>query len=163
MAHRVFIGLGSNLAEPQAQLACALAALDALPGCQVLARSSFYRSAPVGYLDQPDFINAVAELATDLAPRPLLDALLGVERQQGRTREFANAPRTLDLDLLLYGDLVLDEPGLSVPHPQMTQRAFVLLPLLEIAPQIPIPGAGKACDWLENCRAQKLERLDVVR
>jgi 2-amino-4-hydroxy-6-hydroxymethyldihydropteridine diphosphokinase len=157
--HTVFIGLGSNLNDPQAQVLQALKALDGLPHTRVLARSSLYRSAPVGFLDQPDFINAVARLETELAPRALLGALLALERAYGRTREFPNAPRTLDLDLLLYGDLRHHEHGLTVPHPQMHKRAFVLLPLLEIAPGCIIPGVGPAAEALQQCADQKLERV----
>lgn len=158
-----FIGLGSNLADPQAQVLHALQALDGLPRTSVLARSSLYRSAPVGYLEQPDFINAVAQLETELAPRELLDALLELERGCGRTREFRNAPRTLDLDVLLYGGLQHHEHGLTVPHPQMHLRAFVLQPLLEIAPDCEIPGIGAVGDVLRQCQNQQLERIaDVV-
>jgi 2-amino-4-hydroxy-6-hydroxymethyldihydropteridine diphosphokinase len=113
----------------------------------------------VGYLDQPDFINAVAQLETELAPRALLDALLALEHECGRTREFRNAPRTLDLDVLLYDDLVHHEHGLTVPHPQMHLRAFVLQPLLEIAPDCVIPGVGAAAEAAKVCRDQQLEKL----
>ncbi len=144
MKHTAFIGLGSNLADPVAQVSHALEALNQLPQTRVLRRSSLYRSAPVGYLEQPDFINAVAQLETELAPRALLDALLALEQERGRTRDFANAPRTLDLDVLLYDDLQHHEHGLTIPHPQMHLRAFVLQPLLEIAPDCVIPGVGAA-------------------
>ena len=154
-----FIGLGSNLADPQAQVRHALQALAGLPQTTVLARSALYRSAPVGYLDQPDFVNAVAKLETGLAPRALLDALLELERVCGRTREFRNAPRTLDLDLLLYGALQHHEHGLTVPHPQMHLRAFVLQPLLEIAPDCLIPGIGPAAEAMRQCAGQRLERI----
>lgn len=157
--HIVFIGLGSNLNDPQAQVLRALKALDGLPHTRVLARSSLYRSAPVGYLEQPDFINAVAQVETELAPRELLEALLALERDNGRTREFPNAPRTLDLDLLLYGDLQHHEHGLTLPHPQMHARAFVLIPLLEIAPDCVIPGIGPADEALRQCENQQLERV----
>jgi 2-amino-4-hydroxy-6-hydroxymethyldihydropteridine diphosphokinase len=154
-----FIGLGSNLQEPQEQVARALQALAGLPNIRLLARSSLYRSAPVGYLEQPDFINAVAQIETGLAPRELLDALLELERECGRTREFLNAPRTLDLDILLYGDLQHHEHGLTVPHPQMHRRAFVLQPLLEIAPDCKIPGIGAAAEAMQQCTDQQLERM----
>lgn len=155
----VYIGLGSNLSNPQSQVSRALLALDTLPRTRLLARSSLYRSAPVGYLNQPDFINAVAQLETELAPRELLDALLALEHAHGRTREFLNAPRTLDLDLLLYGDLQHHEHGLTVPHPQMHRRTFVLIPLLEIAPECMIPGIGAAAAALRQCGDQQLERV----
>jgi 2-amino-4-hydroxy-6-hydroxymethyldihydropteridine diphosphokinase len=137
-----YIALGSNLDDPAGQVSDAFAALAALPDSRLTARSSLYRTAPVGYADQPDFINAVAALDTALAPRALLDALLEIELSRGRARKFANAPRTLDLDLLLYGDTQLDTPGLTLPHPRMHERAFVLVPLAEIAPDCVIPGRG---------------------
>jgi 2-amino-4-hydroxy-6-hydroxymethyldihydropteridine diphosphokinase len=158
-SHIAYVGLGSNLADPVNQVVRALDALDTLPQTRLLQASSLYRSAPVGYLDQPDFINAVARVETGLAPRALLDALLALELEGGRTREFQNAPRTLDLDVLLYDDLVHHEHGLTVPHPQMHLRAFVLLPLLEIAPDCIIPGVGAAADAMTGCAGQQLERL----
>lgn len=157
--HIAFIGLGANLADPLAQVRAALAALDSLPQTRLTCVSSFYRSAPLGYLAQPDFINAVAQVETGLAPRALLDALLEVERRHGRTREFKDAPRTLDLDLLLYDDWVYHEAGLTVPHPEMQHRAFVLRPLLEIAPDCVIPGVGRADVAVRACAAQRLERI----
>lgn len=159
--HTAFVGLGSNLDDPQNQILRALRALDGLPGTRVLAQSSLYRSAPVGFLEQPDFINAVAQLETALAPRALLDALLELERERGRTREFRNAPRTLDLDILLYDDLRYHEHGLTIPHPQMHLRAFVLRPLLEIAPDCVIPGIGLAEDALLDCQQQELEHMTL--
>ncbi|HEY5992980.1 MAG TPA: 2-amino-4-hydroxy-6-hydroxymethyldihydropteridine diphosphokinase [Gallionellaceae bacterium] len=157
--HTVFIGLGSNLNNPQDQVLRAFAALNALPQTRLTARSSLYRSAPVGYLEQPDFINAVARLETQLSPRAMLDALLALEHENGRVREFPNSPRTLDLDLLLYDDLRHHEHGLTVPHPEMHKRAFVLLPLLELAPGCIIPGVGPAAEALRACGEQKLERV----
>jgi 2-amino-4-hydroxy-6-hydroxymethyldihydropteridine diphosphokinase len=159
MKHVAFIGLGSNLADPVAQVSHALGALGHLPQTRVTRHSSLYRSAPVGYLAQPDFINAVAVLETELAPRALLDALLALEQDNGRTREFSNAPRTLDLDVLLYDDLQHHEHGLTVPHPQMHLRAFVLQPLLEIAPDCVIPGIGSAESAAKACEDQQLEKL----
>jgi 2-amino-4-hydroxy-6-hydroxymethyldihydropteridine diphosphokinase len=159
MMHAAFIGLGSNLADPVAQMRHALEALNGLPQTRVVHKSSLYRSAPVGYLDQPDFINAVAQVETGLAPHALLDALLALEKECGRTREFRNAPRTLDLDVLLYDDLILHEHGLTIPHPQMHLRAFVLQPLLEIAPDCVIPGVGSARESVLQCEGQTLERL----
>lgn len=161
--HTAFIGLGSNLDDPCEQVLHALRALASLPNIRVLASSSFYRSAPIGYFKQPDFINAVAQLETTLSPRALLDALLGLERECGRTREFRNAPRTLDLDVLLYDDLRHHERSLTIPHPQMHLRAFVLRPLLEIEPDCVIPGVGAAAEALLGCQQQQLERIvDVV-
>jgi 2-amino-4-hydroxy-6-hydroxymethyldihydropteridine diphosphokinase len=160
MGHIAYVGLGSNLADPVAQVVQALEALDALPHTRLLEASSLYRSAPVGYLDQPDFINAVAQVETELPPRALLDALLALELECGRTREFQNAPRTLDLDVLMYDDLVHHEHGLTVPHPQMHLRAFVLQPLLEIAPDCIIPSVGTAAVAMAGCAGQQLERLE---
>lgn len=163
--HVAFIGLGSNLEDPHSQLQRAFAALDKLPGTRLVARSSLYRSAPLGCPDQsdlssqPDFVNAVVKIITDLMPQALLQALLHIEQQHGRERTFRNAPRTLDLDVLLYDDVQLHEHGLTLPHPQMHKRAFVLQPLLEIAPDIGIPGVGQAERLLQACQDQVLERL----
>ena len=157
--HRAYVALGSNLAQPEAQVNQAFDALARLPDSHLVARSSLYRSAPVGYADQPDFINAVARIETRLAPHDLLQSLLGIELEFGRMREFRNAPRTLDLDLLLYEDLQFHEPGLTLPHPRMHERAFVLLPLLEIDPACAIPGRGQAHDWLVQCDDQSIIRV----
>jgi len=156
---RAFIALGSNLNDPAAQVTHAFSELDALPGTRLIAHSSLYRSAPWGYSDQPDFINAVAEIETRLEPRRLLEMLLDIEHQRGRVREFLNAPRVLDLDLLLYNGLIHHEHGLTLPHPRMHERAFVLLPLTEISPECVIPGHGRASDHLTACAGQALERL----
>jgi len=134
--------------------------LDELPQTRVAGISGFYRSAPVGYLDQPEFLNAVAELDTGLAPGPLLEHLHEIEKRHGRDRPFTGAPRTLDLDLLLYGDSVLDSPRLTLPHPRMHERAFVLKPLLELAPGVSIPGKGPARELLAACMNQAAERID---
>ena len=158
MAEKAFIGLGANLGDPGEQLRGALAALDAIPGTRLTRASSLWRTAPVGHTAQPDFVNAVAEVETTRAPRALLDALLAIEERFGRERSFANAPRTLDLDLLLYGDRVLSEHGLEVPHPRMHERAFVLAPLVEVAPDVEIPGKGRADALLARCRDQRIEK-----
>ena len=158
MAVKAFVGLGANLGDPAGQIRAALAALDDIPGTRLARASSLWRSAPVGYADQPDYVNAVAEIETAQAPRALLDALLAVERRFGRERSFANAPRTLDLDLLLYGDRVLSEHGLEIPHPRMHERAFVLAPLVEIAPEADIPRRGKAATLLAAIKDQKVEK-----
>lgn len=155
----VFIALGANLEGPLTQIRNAFAELGELPKTRLIARSSLYRSAPVGNVNQPDFINAVAKLETTLPPRELLAALLEIERRHGRLREFPNAPRTLDLDLLLYGDLIHHEHGLTLPHPRMHQRAFVLSPLHEVAPDCVIPGIGLVDDLLAACAGQQLKRL----
>jgi 2-amino-4-hydroxy-6-hydroxymethyldihydropteridine diphosphokinase len=135
-----FVGLGANLENPLQQVSQAILELGAIERTRLLAVSSLYRSAPVGYADQPDFINAVAKVHSQLSPHQLLDALHAIENRHGRRRSKRNAPRTLDLDLLLYDTLVLHEEGLILPHPRMHERAFVLLPLAEIAPDAKLPG-----------------------
>lgn len=157
--HTAFVALGGNLGDPGATLRRAIAALAELPQTRLAAASSLYRSAPVGHAEQPDFVNAVAQLSTALAPQALLAALLALEKRFGRERTFRNAPRTLDLDLLLYDALCIDEAGLAVPHPRMHERAFVLAPLLEIAPACLIPGIGPAADSLARCGDQAVEKL----
>lgn len=145
-AVRAFVGLGGNVGEVAAALRAALEALDALPGTRLLQASRVYRTPAWGMEQQPDFLNAVAMLETALAPRALLDALLAIERVHGRERDAGGqrwGPRTLDLDLLLHGDAVIDEPGLSLPHPQLHRRGFVLLPLAELAPDVEVPGLGR--------------------
>lgn len=138
------IGLGGNVGDSVATLRLALAELGALPSSQLLKASRLYRTPAWGMPDQPDFINAVAQLETMLAAGELLGALLGIERSFGRERIDRWGPRVLDLDLLLYGDAIIDEPGLRVPHPHLHERAFALLPLLEIDPDATIPGRGPA-------------------
>jgi 2-amino-4-hydroxy-6-hydroxymethyldihydropteridine diphosphokinase len=159
MTRRAFIALGSNLQDPAAQVQRALSELGQLQGTRVVARSSFYRTAPVGYADQPDFINAVAEVATELSPQALLQALLALELLHGRERTFPNAPRVLDLDLLLYDDLCLQEAALTLPHPHMHERGFVLLPLAEIAPDLELPGKGKVAVLAQACPDQGVRKL----
>jgi 2-amino-4-hydroxy-6-hydroxymethyldihydropteridine diphosphokinase len=129
-----YVALGANLGDPVAAVKSALASLDRLPGTRVTRVSSIYRTAPVD-ASGPDFINAVAELSTELTPHALLASLQALEQAAGRTRPWRNAPRTLDLDLLMHGDAVLSDPVLTLPHPRMQERAFVLVPLAEIAPQ----------------------------
>lgn len=157
-----YIALGSNLDAPQRQLQAAFAALAGLPGTQLVAQSSLYRSAPVGYANQPDFVNAVAAIRTTLLPYALLDALLAIERAHGRVRDFPNAPRTLDLDIALYGDRIVNEPGLTVPHPRMHQRAFVMVPLAEIAPDALVPGHGRARDLLAAVDVTSVSVLKAI-
>jgi 2-amino-4-hydroxy-6-hydroxymethyldihydropteridine diphosphokinase len=156
---RAFIGLGANLGNPESQIRRALAALGNLPRTRLVASSSLYRSRPVGVGTQPDFINAVAEVETELGSRELLDELLATEARFGRERPSPGAPRTLDLDLLLYGDAIIEEPGLIVPHPRMHERAFVLMPLAEIAARISIPRQGSVKTLLAACRDQEILRI----
>jgi 2-amino-4-hydroxy-6-hydroxymethyldihydropteridine diphosphokinase len=157
---RAYVGIGSNIGEPRRQLQAALKELSGLPNTRVTATSGLYRSAPLDYLDQPEFLNAVVELETELPPEALLDNLQEIEKAHGRQRPFAGAPRTLDLDLLLYGDAALATPRLTVPHPRMHERAFVLKPLAEIAPGVAIPGRGPARGLLAACGDQVAERVD---
>lgn len=138
-----WIGLGSNLEDPPAQLRRAFARLAELPDSRLLARSSLYRSAPIGPAGQDDYCNAVAAIETDLPAAGLLDALIGIERAAGRERGGPRwGPRVLDLDLLVYGDQRIDEPGLTVPHPEISRRNFVLVPLAELNPELDVPGQG---------------------
>jgi 2-amino-4-hydroxy-6-hydroxymethyldihydropteridine diphosphokinase len=150
-----WIGLGANLGDRTAALRTALAALAALPGTRLWRVSSLYRSAPVD-AGGPDYLNAVAEIATQLPPHDLLAALQAIEHAAGRERPYRNAPRTLDLDILLYGDLRLDTATLTLPHPRMHERAFVLLPLAELAPERVLP------QWLAGVRGQAIERCDAL-
>lgn len=156
--HKAYIALGSNLSNPDLQVQNALLALDKLPETSVIKQSSLYRTAPVGYDNQPDFINAVAEVCTQLAPESLLEALLSIEQDFGRERPFANAPRILDLDLLCYEDVVLTTDFLTLPHPRMHLRGFVLLPLAEIAPNLVLAGHGNVVKL-----AEPFQKQDVVK
>ena len=157
-AERVFVGLGGNLGDAKRTVIDALDALARLPRTQRLAISSLYRSAPVD-AGGPDFINAVAELQTELSPLQLLRELQALEQAAGRERPFRNAPRTLDLDLLLYGQRVLDTDVLTVPHPRLQLRAFVLQPLLELAPGLEHPVLGPLRGWVDATAVQAIERL----
>lgn len=157
-----FLGLGGNLGDVPATLREAIDALAALPGVRLRAVSSFYRTPAWGMTAQPDFVNAVVALETTLEPAALLEAMLGIERRAGRDRGDDAprwGPRTLDLDLLLYGDQVLDLPGLQVPHPRLHERAFALLPLVEIAPEAVIPGIGPARARLETMAVDGIEAI----
>ena len=155
-----YIGLGSNLDNPVARVASALESIKQIPESKLLGFSSFYRSRPVGPRDQPDYINAVARVDTQLGAEQLLDCLQAIEKQQGRVRTQHWGPRTLDLDLLLYGNSILQSDALTVPHPEMHRRAFVLYPLYEIAPDIEIPGQGRIEHLLPGIDTGQLEKLD---
>jgi len=140
---RAYVGLGSNLGDREATLRQALAALGEVPGVRIVAVSSFRETDPVGFLDQPRFLNGAAAVETELSPQELLAALLEVERGLGRIRGGERyGPRTVDLDLLVYGDLALAEDGLELPHPRLHERRFALEPLAELAPGLEIPGKG---------------------
>ena len=152
MTTRAYVAVGANLGDARAAVAQAVLDLDDLPQTRVVARSSLYRSAPFE-ASGPDFINAVAALDTELDAPALLDALQQLEQRAGRERPYRNAPRTLDLDLILHGDTMLDTPTLTLPHPRMDERAFVLQPLAEIAPERVTPAA------LARVAGQQIERL----
>jgi 2-amino-4-hydroxy-6-hydroxymethyldihydropteridine diphosphokinase len=142
---RAYVALGANLGDCEVTIRTALAELDATEGVEVVAVSSLAETDPVGYLDQPRFVNGAALLETSLGPRALLDLLLAVERRLGRVREDvpAQGPRTLDLDLVLYDDAEIEEPGMTIPHPRLHERRFVLEPLAELDPSLEVPGKGK--------------------
>lgn len=155
---RAWVGIGANLGDAAATVDAALLALAALPGCTLAGTSPRYRSAPVD-AGGPDFINAVAALDTTLAPLALLAALQGIEHSFGRQRPYRNAPRTLDLDLLLHGHTVLHTRVLTLPHPRLHQRAFVLRPLLDLNPTLVAPGLGLLADWLPATAGQTIAAL----
>jgi 2-amino-4-hydroxy-6-hydroxymethyldihydropteridine diphosphokinase len=154
-----FVGLGSNIGERAAEIERALAEIAALPATTLLARSSLYASAPVDAAGG-EYLNAVAAIRTALAPLALLHALQAIEAGHGRERPFAGAPRTLDLDLLLYGELVLASAELALPHPRLHERAFVLAPLAEIAPQLVVPGRGRVEALRAAVTGQRVAKLD---
>jgi 2-amino-4-hydroxy-6-hydroxymethyldihydropteridine diphosphokinase len=155
---RAFIGLGANLGDARTQVEQAIHTLASWPGIRLVARSSMYRSSPVD-AGGPDYVNAVAAVDSSLSPRGLLRALQTIETRFGRERPFPNAPRTLDLDLLLYGQEQLVSRVLTVPHPRMHQRAFVLRPLAELAPDLVLPGFGSVTSLLPTVADQSTERL----
>jgi len=157
--HQAFIALGSNLEDPQAQVERALKTIAKTTNIKLIKASSLYRTVPVGYDNQPDFINAVAEIETDLNPLALLHTLLKIETQHGRERPFPNAPRVLDLDVLLYEGVATSSPELTLPHPRMHTRGFVMLPLAEIAPKISISNHGYADDLAAKCDNQGVSKL----
>ncbi|WP_341781544.1 2-amino-4-hydroxy-6-hydroxymethyldihydropteridine diphosphokinase [Ectopseudomonas mendocina] len=160
MMERVYIGLGSNLAEPLQQLRAALSAIARIPQSSLQAQSSFYISDPLGPADQPRYVNAVAALDTALEPWQLLDALQRIEQEQGRVRKAERwGPRTLDLDILLFGERLLDDERLTVPHYHMHARPFVLYPLAELAPELQLPDGRSLSSQLKDCPFSGLERL----
>jgi len=155
-----YIGIGSNLDDPERQVRRAIEALASMPETRFVRASRLYRTAPWGRTDQPAFVNAAAEIATTLSPRALLDALLAIERAQGRHRDGTRwGPRALDLDVLIYGDRTIDEPGLAIPHPHLADRAFVLLPLADIDPALHVPGKGRISELLRKVDATGIEPL----
>lgn len=155
-----YVALGSNLEQPAVQIRAALAALAALAGTRLLSQSSLYLTTPVGYLDQPDFINAVALLDTTQDPYQLLASLMQIEAGFGRERSFRNAPRVLDLDVLWYENRVQDDPALLLPHPRMHERAFVMVPLAEIAPDLSLGTYGLAAEIAAALDCSGVRRLE---
>lgn len=155
-----YIALGSNLKQPMLQIKQAIIALADLPQTKLPQHSSLYLTSPVGYDNQPDFINAVASLETTLEPSQLLESILDIESSFGRERPFPNAPRVLDLDLLLYDELVMHTPSLTVPHPRMHLRGFVMLPLAEIAPDLMIPKLGSVVELLAKLDISDIKKID---
>lgn len=154
-----YVALGANLGDPASTVRAAFGALANLPASRIVRCSSLYRTAPVGLVNQPDFINAVALLDTTLAPPELLAELLDIECRFGRRRSEKNGPRSLDLDLLLYDERRIDLPELTLPHPRLHLRAFVLQPLAEIAPDLRLPGRGQLAAWLPAVANQGIVRL----
>jgi len=157
---KAYIGLGSNLGNPQIQVVSAQQELAKLPQTQLIAASSLYKSPPMGPQDQPDYINAVVGLETNLSPNDLLDHLQKIEQQHGRVKQRHWGERTLDLDILLYGQQQIEEEHLQVPHKGIAERAFVLYPLAEIAPELVIPKFGNIEKLLTLCPQDGLERLE---
>ncbi len=163
-----YLGLGTNLGDREGNLRQALKELDALPTMERDRTSSIYETAPVGVTEQPDFLNLVVSVRTRLSPHELLDVLQGVENKMGRVRTVRWGPRVIDLDLLLYGELVVETPELTVPHPRLQERSFVLMPLAEIAPALVPPGGSEAIEkLLEEFLAKpgetgNIRRLEVV-
>lgn len=154
-----YVALGGNLGDPRRQVLDAVDALARLPRTRLLRRSHLYRTPPWGVLEQPPFVNAVALLETGLAPHDLLDALLAIEQRAGRVRAERNGPRTLDLDLLHMDGVRLDDARLTLPHPRIAERAFVLLPLADLAPELVLPGQGRVAHLLAAVPTQGCERL----
>lgn len=154
-----YVGLGSNVGDPVEQVNLAIERLDHIVGTSVIACSSLYRSAPFGPVRQPDYINAVVSLRTQLAARALFSNFQEIERLQGRTRGVRWGPRTLDLDFLVFGDLEIDDPDLTLPHPGIALRNFVLLPLREIAPKLVIPGLGSVADIVFDENEPRISRV----
>lgn len=158
---RCYIGLGSNLDHPVEQIRNALSALAQLPESSLLAASSLYKTPPLGPQDQPDFVNAVAEMESSLEPLQLLQQLQKIEQQQGRVRRRHWGERTIDLDLLLYGERVMNHPQLQLPHPEMVRRAFVLVPLAELVDEgFSLPKMGYLRDWLRQCDCSEIVKVE---
>lgn len=157
---RAYIGLGSNLDDPQQQILTAIADIQSIEQTQLTAQSSLYSSPPMGPQDQPDYVNAVVAVETALMPHALLDALQQIEQKHGRIRKRHWGERTLDLDILLFADRVIEDERLTVPHPGIAERAFVVYPLAEIAPELEIPGLGSLAEIKANCPLDGLQQVE---
>ncbi|MEN6520473.1 MAG: 2-amino-4-hydroxy-6-hydroxymethyldihydropteridine diphosphokinase [Armatimonadota bacterium] len=160
---RVYLGLGSNLNDRERNIGHAVELLAENPHIEVLRVSSMYETSPVGYKDQPDFINAVALIETTLSPRELLDAVQAIEELMGRKRTFRWGPRVIDIDVLLYGSETIDEEGIKIPHPMMMERRFVLEPLAEIAPDLTLPGGQTAVEAARSAAEEDNAEKERVR
>lgn len=158
----VFLGLGSNLGDPKANLCEAVEILDAQPDIRLVRVSSLYLTSPVGFTDQPDFINAVAVVETDLEPADLRALTHDIENRMGRTRNFRWGPRVIDIDVLLYDSVVIDTPDLTIPHPSLYERAFVMAPLAEVAPELVLPDGRTPAEVLEGLGDQEVVRLAEI-
>jgi 2-amino-4-hydroxy-6-hydroxymethyldihydropteridine diphosphokinase len=159
--NNIFIGLGSNLSDPIQQVLMAMEALTKIPEARVVQKSSLYASPPMGPQDQPDYVNAVVELNSELSAHKLLEQLQAIEQKQGRVRLRHWGERTLDLDILVYGEQEIDDERLTVPHSGIKERAFVLYPLAEIAPDLIIPQFGKLANLVQNCSRAGLNRINL--
>jgi 2-amino-4-hydroxy-6-hydroxymethyldihydropteridine diphosphokinase len=164
---KAFVALGSNLSGdldcPASQVIRGFQSIDNLPKTKLIRQSSLYKSAAIGYLNQPDFINAVAEISTELCPLELLDAILNIEHLAGRKRPFANAPRVLDCDLLLYDDVKMHTEKLTLPHPRMFERGFVLLPLAEISPNLTSPDGESIVKLALTHQNQGIQKIENTK
>lgn len=158
----VFVGLGSNINDPVWQLHSAIREIDEIHDAALVSVSPFYQTVPVGILDQPPFVNAVVQVETTLSPQDFLRQLSAIESDHGRIRAEKNGPRTLDLDILIFNEWRIDDGNLTIPHPRMHERAFVLVPLLDIAPAVYVPGKGPARQLLETVGASGVHRMETA-
>jgi 2-amino-4-hydroxy-6-hydroxymethyldihydropteridine diphosphokinase len=156
---RAYLGLGSNLGDKIKHLEEAVRLIGKQQGIDIVAASSIYETEPIGFVDQPSFLNCVVVIDTDLLPRELLVAIGSIESELKRKRAVYQGPRTIDIDILLYNDKVVDEPGLMIPHPKIIERAFVLVPLIELTPEIEVPGFGRAYEYLAGVAGQDVKKL----
>ncbi len=157
--HNIFIGLGSNLDNPQQKIKDAICLIKKIDDVNIIATSSLYETPPVGFLDQPNFINAVVQISSSINYNELLVKLFDIEHIFGRIRKEKNGPRTLDLDILLFNDLILESNSLTIPHPRMHERLFVLIPLLEISPIIQIPKYGSVHSLISGLKVQNIKKV----